>query len=70
MIIAQMVRRMRRDRELSQDALALHLGVAQNVISRMEQSERRITLPELRNICDFCEFPLLDFVAEYLVRRK
>lgn len=70
MIIALMLRKMRRDREKSQDAVAVHLNLPQNVVSRMEKGERRITLPELRAICEFFEVPLLDFVAEYLQRRS
>ena len=67
-IIAQMIRRLRREREITQSSVAIHLGVVTNVVSRMEKGTRRINLPELRMICELFGVDLRDFLTEYLRR--
>ena len=64
-IIAAMIRKLRRDREVSQAEIAQILNLPQTVVSRIELSRRRVTLTELRLICEHLQVPLLEFVSEY-----
>jgi len=68
MVIAKMIRRLRRDREVSQAQLAVAIDQGRNVVSRIEIGQRQTTLPELHLICEFLGIPLQDFVSEYLRR--
>lgn len=64
-IIATMIRRLRRERNVSQAQIATVLSLPQPVISKIERSERRVALGELRLICELLGVPLVNFVAEY-----
>ena len=64
-IIAGMIRKLRRDREVSQAEIAQILHLPQTVVSRIELGQRRVTLTELRLICEHLKMPLVEFVSEY-----
>ena len=65
-VVAKMIRKLRRDREVSQVELAATIEQGRNVLARIERGQRQVTLPELHRICEFLGIPLGDFVAEYL----
>jgi len=64
-IIGTMIRKLRRDRDLPQSAIADALGLPQTVITRIERGDRRMSMPELRRLCALLGVALVDFVAEY-----
>ena len=64
-IIATIIRRLRRERNISQAQIATVLNLPQPVVSKIERAERRVALGELRLICKLLGLPLADFIAEY-----
>ena len=69
-IIGLMIRKLRRDHSVSQTALAQVIGVPQTIVSRIELGQRRLTVGELRLICDHLEASIVEFVAEYQERLR
>jgi transcriptional regulator with XRE-family HTH domain len=63
--IASMLAALRKERGISQQALALELGRDQTVISRIENGQRRVTVPELFEWADALGVPF-QRVAEEL----
>jgi transcriptional regulator with XRE-family HTH domain len=55
--IASMLATLRKERGISQQALALELGRDQTVISRIESGQRRVTVPELFEWADALGVP-------------
>ena len=64
-IVARLIRKLRRDKDISQAQLATALGLIQNNVSRIELGTRKVTLGELREICEILCIRLSDFVQEY-----
>jgi transcriptional regulator with XRE-family HTH domain len=64
-IIAAMIRKLRRGKEVSQAQLAAALNLPQPVVSKIEHAERRVALSELRVVCNLLQIPLSEFIAEY-----
>lgn len=60
-----MIRKMRRDKDLSQAKLAEAMGLGQNVTSRIEHGTRQVSLGELRAICKCLGVTLSDFVRDF-----
>lgn len=49
---------------VTQENLALALGVNQAAISKIESCERRIDIIELRDICNSMDISFIDFIVE------
>jgi len=69
-IIGELIRARRVERRISQTALAEVIGVPQTIVSRIELGQRRLTVGELRLICDHLEASIVEFVAEYQERLR
>lgn len=54
-IVGRNIRRLRLKRRWPQRVLALHVGVTQNFIARLERGEAGCALVIARNICDALE---------------
>ena len=65
-VIGKMLQALRRSRKVSQTTVAAALEVPQTIVSRIERGERRITLREMRLICELLQVPMVSFVAKYL----
>ena len=58
------LRRLRRERHLSQAKLARQIGIQQSDLSRMEKGEYRVSLDNLFKILAIFEIKVADFFAE------
>ena len=56
------LRHIRTKAGLSQSDLASKIGKPQSFISKYESGERRLDLPEIRNICNAVNVDLVDFI--------
>lgn len=63
-ILISLLREIREDKSLTQSQLAELIGSDQTFISKIENSERRIDLIELRVICKALNQPFLEFVEQ------
>ncbi len=63
-ILISLLREIREDKSLTQSQLAKLIGSDQTFISKIENSERRIDLIELRVICKALNQPFLEFVEQ------
>jgi len=57
------LRKMRVDRTLTQQELAMLLNRPQSYVSKYELGERRLDILELQDICHACGISLQEFVA-------
>jgi transcriptional regulator with XRE-family HTH domain len=64
-IIGSMLRRLRMDRGVSQEAMATAIGIPQTIVSRIERGARRITVSELRLACEVLGVSMAEFAAEF-----
>lgn len=69
-IVGRMIRKLRRDKDISQAQLAEALRMQQNVISRVEIGKRPVALGELRALCKFLGVTLGEFVRDYEARAE
>lgn len=60
-----LLRELRESRKLTQRDLASRLGVHQSFVSKYESGERRLDLPELRQVCEAIEISLVDLVRKF-----
>ena len=60
-----LLRSKRIEKGVTQEKLALLIGVAQGVVSKIETHERRIDVIELREICNAIGILFVDFVIEF-----
>jgi transcriptional regulator with XRE-family HTH domain len=63
--IGSMLRRLRLNSGVSQEALAAAVGIPQTIVSRIERGTRRITASELRLACEMLGVSMADFAAEF-----
>ena len=64
-ILLEVLRELRKQRNLTQDQLAKSMGVKQAFVSKYEQGERRIDMLELKTICDAIKLPLTEFARRF-----
>ena len=69
-IIGSMLKRLRVDRGVSQDAMAAAIGIPQTIVSRIERGARRITVSELRQACAVLSVSMAEFAAEFENRAR
>lgn len=60
-----LLRQARVEGGLRQSDLAKRLGQPQSFISKYESGERRLDLPELRDVCEALGFPLKEFIRKF-----
>lgn len=60
--LCELIRRLREERGVTQQALAQKLGFPQSFVSKVETGERRLDILELRSVCLALEIPLKRFV--------
>lgn len=60
-VIGKRVAQLRREKGLSQAQLAETMGVAIESISRIERSERNMSIDMLENLCDALQISVKDF---------
>ena len=60
--VINILRIIREEKGVTQEELALKLGVKQTIISKIETCERRLDIIELRKICKALNISLIDFV--------
>lgn len=63
-ILIQLLRQKRECRGVTQANLAIDLGFDQTFISKIENSERRLDIIELRTICHSLDMTLIEFIQE------
>ena len=64
-ILVKRLRNLRKNARVTQEELALSLGVEQSYISKVERYERRIDVIELRDICRALGTSLSSFVSGF-----
>jgi len=64
-IIGSMLKRLRMDRGVSQEAMSAAIGIPQTIVSRIERGARRITVSELRLACALLCVSMAEFAAEF-----
>ncbi len=69
-LVAVMLRKRRRDLEISQQAVAERAGMVQSVVSKIEAGDRKVSVGELRAILQALDLRLDEFVGEFLARTK
>lgn len=62
-LFLDMLRRVRDERELTQQDVATRLGATQTFVSKCERGERRLDIIELKNWCEAMEVTLVEFSA-------
>lgn len=63
--LQKLLRQLRQDAHLRQDELATRLVTYQTFVSKYENGERILDLPELRQVCQALGVSLVDFVRHY-----
>ena len=63
--LSKLLRKIRRDADLSQKALAKRIFKSQSYISRYENGVCQIDLIEIETLCKECGISLLNFVERY-----
>jgi transcriptional regulator with XRE-family HTH domain len=63
--IGSRLRRLRKERKLTQAELARQIGIQQSDLSRMEQGEYRVSLDNLFKILRVFDLQIAEFFAEY-----
>jgi transcriptional regulator with XRE-family HTH domain len=64
--IAELLRQIRTEADLTQLQLATKIGQTQSYVSKYESGEQRLDLTELEAVCKATGISLLDFVGRYL----
>ena len=64
--LANLLRQVRLDANLTQLQLAEKIGQAQSYVSKYENGEQRLDLIELESVCKASGILLTDFVERYL----
>ncbi len=62
--VISMIREYRESKGFTQKELAAKIGTDQTFISKVENSERRLDIIELRTICKALDISLVDFIQE------
>ena len=64
--LADLLRQVRLDANLTQVQLAEKIGQTQSYVSKYEHGEQRLDLIELEAVCKVVGISLIDFVERYL----
>jgi len=69
-ILLELLRELRKQRNLTQDQLAGALGVKQAFVSKYETGERRLDFLDLVAICEVLRISILKFAEQFETARK
>ena len=69
-ILLEVLRELRKQRNLTQDQLAKSMGVKQAFISKYETGERRLDFIDLIAICDVLGMSIVKFAERFESSRK
>ena len=69
-ILLEILRELRRQRNLTQDQLAKAMGVKQAFVSKFETGERRLDFLDLLGICDVLGISIVRFAERFEASRK
>ena len=69
-ILLEVLRELRRQRNLTQDQLAKSMGVKQAFISKYETGERRLDFLDLVAICDVLGISIVKFAEKFEASRR
>jgi len=69
-ILLEVVRELRKQRNLTQDELARSMGVKQAFVSKYETGERRLDFLDLVGICDVLGISIVKFGERFEALRK
>lgn len=69
-ILLQVLRELRKQRNLTQDQMARLMGVKQAFVSKYETGERRLDFLDLVAICDVMGVSIVKFSERFEVSRK
>jgi len=69
-ILLEVVRELRKHRNLTQDQLARSMGVKQAFVSKYETGERRLDFLDLIGICDVLGISIVEFAERFEALRK
>ena len=64
-VLQNLLRQIRNRIGLRQDEVAARLETYQTFVSKYESGERILDLPELRQVCQALNVPMIDFVRQY-----
>lgn len=69
-ILLEVLRELRKQRNLTQDQLANSMGVKQAFVSKYETGERRLDFIDLIGICDVLGMSIVRFAERFEASRK
>jgi transcriptional regulator with XRE-family HTH domain len=69
-ILLEVLRELRKQRNLTQDQLAKSMGVKQAFVSKYETGERRLDFIDLIGICDVLGISIVKFAERFESSRK
>jgi transcriptional regulator with XRE-family HTH domain len=69
-ILLEVLRQLRRQKNLTQEQLAKEMGVKQAFVSKYETGERRLDFLDLVSICDVLDMPIVKFAERFEAARK
>jgi len=69
-ILLEVLRELRKQRNLTQDRLAKSMGVKQAFVSKYETGERRLDFIDLIGICDVLGMSIVKFAERFEASRK
>jgi ribosome-binding protein aMBF1 (putative translation factor) len=69
-ILLEVLRELRKQRNLTQDQLAKSMGVKQAFVSKYETGERRLDFSDLVGICDILGISIVKFAERFEASRK
>jgi transcriptional regulator with XRE-family HTH domain len=69
-ILLEVLRELRKQRNLTQDQVAKSMGVKQAFVSKYETGERRLDFLDLVGICDILEISIVKFAERFEASRK
>ena len=69
-VLLQVLRELRKQRNLTQDQLAKSMGVKQAFVSKYETGERRLDFIDLIAICDVLGVSIVKFAERFEASRK
>jgi len=69
-ILLEVLRELRKQRNLTQDQLARSIGVKQAFVSKYETGERRLDFLDLVGICEVLGISIVKFAEKFEASRK
>ncbi|MBX7134472.1 MAG: helix-turn-helix domain-containing protein [Fimbriimonadaceae bacterium] len=64
-LLIVLMRRAREERGLTQESVAMHLGITASQLSKWERFERRVDASELRSYCNAIGVPIGQLIRDW-----